>query len=251
MGNGGTERFNRTLGNMLRSLPLHSKQKWPQMIQTMIFVYNCTVHEATRFASFYLMFGRVPRLLVDLLFNDVNVCDYDAYVKSLLEDLHCTMALAQMNCTAEQRRQCDQYNNQVKGQPLSLGDQVLLANKGVRGKRNLSDKWEPTVYTVVPAKPTLHIYRIRDQDGHEYVVHKNLLLQVNFLPLDETLDDDAAPLSVPASSVTNAPPPSDWHKTEMSGLDTAAATVEPSLAGSLSSVDDWDDGRTASWVLYC
>lgn len=175
------------------------------MIQTMIFVYNCTVHEATRFASFYLMFGRVPRLLVDLLFNDVNACEYDAYVKSLLEDLHCTMALAQMNCTAEQRRQCDQYNNQVKGQPLSLGDQVLLANKGIRGKRNLSDTWEPTVYTVVPAKPTLHIYRIRDQDGHEYVDHKNLLLQVNFLPLDETLDDDAAPVSVPASECDQCP----------------------------------------------
>lgn len=46
------------------------------------------------------MFGRVPRLPVDLLFknvlNDVTVCDYDAYVKSLLDDLHCAMALAQL-----------------------------------------------------------------------------------------------------------------------------------------------------------
>ena len=29
MGNGCTERFNRTLGNMLRSLPLRAKQEWP------------------------------------------------------------------------------------------------------------------------------------------------------------------------------------------------------------------------------
>lgn len=29
MGNGSTERFNRTLGNVLRSLPLRYKQKWP------------------------------------------------------------------------------------------------------------------------------------------------------------------------------------------------------------------------------
>ena len=49
-------------------------------------------------------------------------------------------------------------------------------------------------------------------------------------------------------NAANAPPTSDWHKTEMSGLETATATGEPSLAGSLSSVDDWDDGRTASWV---
>ncbi|KAK5848028.1 hypothetical protein PBY51_005684 [Eleginops maclovinus] len=167
------------------------------------------------------MFGRVPRLLVDLLLknvlHDMTVCDYDAYVKSLLEDLHCTMALAQKNCTAEQRHQCDQYNKRVKGQPLSLGDQVLLANKGIRGKRKLSDKWEPTVYTVVAAKPAIHIYWIRDQGGHERVVHRNLLLQINFLPVDETLDDEATPVSVPASSVANAPPPSDWLETEMSG----------------------------------
>ena len=249
MGNGGTERFNRTLGNMLRSLPLRSKQKWPQMIQTMTFVYNCTVHETTGFAPFYLMFGRVPRLPVDLLFknvlHDANVGDYDTYVKSLLEDLHCAMAVAQKNCTAEQRHQCDQYNKRVKGQPLSLGDQVLLANKGIKGKRKLSDKWSPVLYTVVDSKPALHIYRIRDQEGKERVVHRNLLLQVNFLPLDVTFDCDAVPMSMPAPSMTNASPAFDG--TELSDLETMASTVVPSLAGPLSTAD-WDDGRTASWV---
>ncbi|KAM7388873.1 hypothetical protein PAMP_022882 [Pampus punctatissimus] len=34
----------------------------------------------------------------------------------------------------------------------------------------------------------------------------------------------------------------------MSGLGTAAATGDQSLADSLLSVDNWDDGRTASWV---
>ncbi|KAJ8367452.1 hypothetical protein AAFF_G00317720 [Aldrovandia affinis] len=91
MGNGGTERFNRTLGGMLRSLPPRSKHKWPQMIQTMTFTYNCTQHETTGFAPFYLMFGRVPRLPADLLFKNVlrddSVCDYNAYVKSLATDL--------------------------------------------------------------------------------------------------------------------------------------------------------------------
>ncbi|XP_056156132.1 uncharacterized protein rbbp8l [Lampris incognitus] len=53
---------------------------------------------------------------------------------------------------------------------------------------------------------------------------------------------------MPASSMANAPPKSDWNETEMSRLDTEAVTVEPSLGGSLLSVDDWDDGSTASWV---
>lgn len=172
----------------------------------------------------------------------MTVCDYDNYVKSLLDDLHCAMLLAQKNCTAKQR-QCDQYNKQIKGQFLSLGDQVLLANKGVKGKCKFSNRWQPTVYTIVAAKPTLHIYRIRDQDGNERVVHRNLLLQVNFLPLNAALDDDCAPMSRFAFSEISGPPPSDCGKTEMSGLDTAAATVDPPLASTTSSVGDMDDGR--------
>ncbi|MBN3297877.1 CP2J2 protein, partial [Amia calva] len=39
MGNEGTERFNRTLGNMLRTLPLKEKHQWPQQIQTHTFAY--------------------------------------------------------------------------------------------------------------------------------------------------------------------------------------------------------------------
>ena len=50
MGNGGTERFNRTLGNTMRSLPLREKQKWPQQIQTLTFAYNATVNETTGYA---------------------------------------------------------------------------------------------------------------------------------------------------------------------------------------------------------
>ncbi|CAI5678545.1 unnamed protein product [Oreochromis niloticus] len=190
------QRFNRTLGNMLRSLPPRSKQKWPQMIQSMTFVYNCTAHKTTGFAPFYLMFGRVPRLPVDLMFRDVlhdnTICDYDTYVKSLMDDLRSAMLQAQEHSTMEQRHQSGQYNRNVKGLPLSLGDQVLLANKGVRGKRKLSDEWEPVVYTVVDLDPALHICRIRDKEGHERVVHRNLLLQVNFLPLETTLNNGAA-----------------------------------------------------------
>ncbi|KAJ8352950.1 hypothetical protein AAFF_G00132900 [Aldrovandia affinis] len=169
MGNGGTERFNRTLGGMLRSLPPRSKHKWPQMIQTMTFTYNCTQHETTGFAPFYLMFGRVPRLPVDLslknVLRDDSVCDYNAYLKSLVTDLQSAMLLAQRHSSVEQKHQSDQYNKKVKGLPLSVGDRVLVANKSGRGKRKLADRWEPAVYTVVASKPQFHIYKIRDRDG--------------------------------------------------------------------------------------
>uniref|UniRef100_A0A3B1J1Z4 Gypsy retrotransposon integrase-like protein 1 n=1 Tax=Astyanax mexicanus TaxID=7994 RepID=A0A3B1J1Z4_ASTMX len=71
MGNGISERFNRTLGNMIRALPPKCKSRWPQMLQTLTFSYNCTVHETTGFAPFYLMFGRVPRLPIDVMFQNI------------------------------------------------------------------------------------------------------------------------------------------------------------------------------------
>lgn len=141
----------------------------------MTFVYNCTVHETTVFAPFYLMFGRVPRLPVDLMFRNVlqdgTVCDYDTYVKSLVSDLRTAMLQAQKNSSAEQKHQSDQYNKKIKGLPLSVGDHVLVANKGLRGKRKIADKWEPVVHSVVASKPALHIYRITDREGNERVVH--------------------------------------------------------------------------------
>ncbi|KAJ8391690.1 hypothetical protein AAFF_G00086400 [Aldrovandia affinis] len=120
---------------MLRSLPPRSKHKWPQMIQTMTFTYNCTQHETTGFAPFYLMFGRVPRLPVDLLFRNVLrddcVCDYNAYVKSLATDLQSAMLLAQRHSSVEQKHQSDQYNKKVKGLPLSVGDRSSWQTKAV------------------------------------------------------------------------------------------------------------------------
>ena len=67
MGNGGTERFNRILGNMLRLLPLREKVKWPQQIQTLTFsiVYLLSLHmlQSNRATKFSVTFR--PRNIED------------------------------------------------------------------------------------------------------------------------------------------------------------------------------------------
>uniref|UniRef100_A0AAV2MMH4 ribonuclease H n=1 Tax=Knipowitschia caucasica TaxID=637954 RepID=A0AAV2MMH4_KNICA len=95
------------------------------------------------------------------------------------------MDIAQKRTSSEQQHQATQYNKRVKGTYLSVGDCVLIANKGERGKRKLADKWESKVYTVIDTNPNIHVYRISDAEGNERVVHRNLLLNVNFLPLPE------------------------------------------------------------------
>lgn len=54
-----------------------------------------------------------------------------------------------------------------------------------RGKRKTADRWESTIYTVVSLNASTHTYRIRNpMTGQERVVHHNLLMLVNFLPVD-------------------------------------------------------------------
>uniref|UniRef100_A0A3B3SNI1 Gypsy retrotransposon integrase-like protein 1 n=1 Tax=Paramormyrops kingsleyae TaxID=1676925 RepID=A0A3B3SNI1_9TELE len=187
MGNGGTERFNRTLGSMLRSLPLKAKHQWPQQIQSLTFAYNATVHETTGFPPFYLMFGRVPRLPVDVMFRQVlrdpMVVDYSSHAKTLLSHLHEAASIAQRHSTKEQQKQARGYNKRVKGTHLNVGDRVLIANKGERGRRKLADKWEATVYVVINRNPRTHTYVVQDEKGATRVVHRNLLLDISFLPV--------------------------------------------------------------------
>uniref|UniRef100_A0A3B1JBI6 Gypsy retrotransposon integrase-like protein 1 n=1 Tax=Astyanax mexicanus TaxID=7994 RepID=A0A3B1JBI6_ASTMX len=232
MGNGHVERFNRTLGSMIRTLPPRAKQKWPQMLQTLTFVYNCTAHESTGYAPFFLMFGRTPRLPVDVVFHNVgrdsDIVDYNSYVNSMRADLKEAAALAQASADVSRQRQTELYNRRMKGCDIEEGDRILLANKGERGRRKLADKWESTPYVVVSKDPKCHTYRVRNTNtGQEKVVHRNLMLQVNFLPFDT--DAGVEP-----------------------SFDDSESSREQAQGSSMSSLESEEvsdkEDRTASWI---
>uniref|UniRef100_A0A3B1KC70 Gypsy retrotransposon integrase-like protein 1 n=1 Tax=Astyanax mexicanus TaxID=7994 RepID=A0A3B1KC70_ASTMX len=206
MGNGSVERFNRTLGNMIRALTPEAKLNWPRHLQTLTFMYNCTINETTGYAPFFLMYGRIPRLPVDILFknvlNDPDISSYDRYVAGLAEDLKKAMLIAQEHANKEQNRQARLYNRRVKGATIEVGDRVLVANRRERGKRKVADRWESTVYTVTDKNAGTHTYKIRNTlTGLERIVHRNLLMLVNFLPVQ-----DVPAASSPASFVSSEHP---------------------------------------------
>lgn len=75
-----------------------------------------------------------------------------------------------------------------------MGDRVLVANRSERGKRKVSDKWESTVYEVMSVKPDVNVYYIKDPiTAKTKVVHRNLLLPVNFLTAAKDSDHSLCP----------------------------------------------------------
>lgn len=63
-GNGQVERFNRTL-----MLTDKDKLIWKNCLNKLIFAYNCTRTEVTGFSPFCLLYGRSPKLPIDMMFN--------------------------------------------------------------------------------------------------------------------------------------------------------------------------------------
>ena len=63
------EQFNRTLLNMLGTMPPNAKKEWQEWVSAMTHAYNCTISRTTGFAPYYLMFGREPKIPIDIELN--------------------------------------------------------------------------------------------------------------------------------------------------------------------------------------
>lgn len=116
--------MNRTLGNIIRALPPRVKHRWPEALKSLTFAYDCTVHETTGYASFLLLFGRVPRLPIDTIFSSVldnpEVADYDRYIQTLQKDLIEAMGIAQTMVSKQLQWHADLYNQKVHGAPVEV-----------------------------------------------------------------------------------------------------------------------------------
>ena len=66
-GNTQCERFNRSLHDLLRTLPLEQKSKRLQYLPKLMQAYNNTNHTSTGFSPHFLLFGHEPQLPVDHL----------------------------------------------------------------------------------------------------------------------------------------------------------------------------------------
>ena len=191
-GNGMCERMNRTILGMLGTLTDEHKADWKSYLAPLVHAYNCTRNDATGYSPYYLMYGRHPRLPVDMYLGldprgESEGPSVGKYVDNLRKRMDCAYKLASEKSGKLDARNKDKHDNRLKDNTLEPGDRVLVRNVGVQGKHKLGDKWGKYPYIVVSQpNPEIPVFKVRPENGigRERTLHRNLLLPCNFLPVE-------------------------------------------------------------------
>ena len=177
-GNGKCERVNRGLIGMLsKYLDQNQHSGWDEHLPLLMLGYRTQVHRSLGYSPFFLMFGRQPRLPVDLEIDapcrpkSVTITEYvDRLCEGLREAYR--EAIKMSNASHEKNKQL--YDKRLNAFHYEPGDKALLFRKVV--KKGMFYKflrpWRPV--TIVERRGDLN-YRIRAEDGKMLTVHHNRL----------------------------------------------------------------------------
>ena len=169
-GNAQCERFNRSIHDLLRTLP-SEKKKWPEHLPELLYAYNATPHASTGYTPYYLLFGREPKLPVDILLGEElpsedtpnTVHEWLAMHQSRLRDAY-QKAGERLHQAAQNRKAL--HDKKLKdSEPVKLGQLIYLRNR-VQGRNKIQDAWSSTPYRVVEVpQENGAVYAVERADG--------------------------------------------------------------------------------------
>ena len=177
-GNGQCERFNRTLHDLLRTLPPEKKRRWVHYLPEVVFAYNTTEHQITGYTPYFLLFGRGPGVPLDVALGGSDV-DTQVELSEWVES-HQTRLQAAYKQAGERLNRAAESRSRQKGPPttnsvLHPGQLVYVWNRQFAGRHKIQDMWlsvphrvlaragpDKPIYSVVPvdaSKSPRNVYR--------------------------------------------------------------------------------------------
>ena len=144
---GQSERFMRTLKEMISAYVSENQRDWDQKLDQLTFAYNTATHEGTKHSPFYLMFGRKPKVPLDLMRPEITINEiqnYEEYVRQL--ETNFKKAYASVNKLQAHKMNLAKirHDRTVFAAKFEPGDHVWHAVKdNKQGKtKKLRQKWK-------------------------------------------------------------------------------------------------------------
>ena len=173
-GNSQTERWNKTMHNLLCTLEVEKKKKWVEHLPELVYCYNATPHSATGYSPFYLMFGRHPRLPTDILLNADEEEASPNWVGLHQKRLKDAYLKAKQNVDkecADRKKRVD-----VRSQPhdIVIGTKVLLKDHSHVGRNKLGDYYRPETFEVIDRRGPVYTLKSGGKDKPKVVNRREI-----------------------------------------------------------------------------
>ena len=125
--NGMTERFNKTMVEMIRKYIADGFEQWEDILGPMASAYRNSVHSSTMESPYFLITARDPNMVVDrFLIPETELITPQDYKSQTMKRLREGFTLARTNLLDARTRQKLQYDKRAKESQFELGDRVLL-----------------------------------------------------------------------------------------------------------------------------
>ena len=196
MGNGITERFNRTLLNMLGTLETSQKTDWKKHIPSLVYAYNSTPHESTKISPYELMFGRKAKLPIDAVFQQATdeitqtETSHTEYIEELRTRMEKTRQIVKDYTDKSRLKQKTYFDKKAKAATISVGDKVLVKILKFDGKHKIADKFEDELYDVTEQpREEIPVFKVKsEKTGRVKLLHRNHLFPVQYREAEDGID---------------------------------------------------------------
>ena len=126
-----TETMNQTIINMLKTLGERNKSSWKDHIQKLVHVYKCMTHYSTSYLPYYLLFGRTPKLPINLIIpspaDDHEQITHSSYISKWKEQLTQAYEIANKQSMQRKSKHVERKNaKRLRASILLPGDRVLV-----------------------------------------------------------------------------------------------------------------------------
>ena len=124
------ERSHATVNSMLAKCVADNHRDWDEWLPQVAFCYNASLHESTRFTSFFLMHGSEPHWDVDFKLGTEDRTAYSVndYANVLMKRLERPYTLTRKHLQTTATRMSDWYDQKIKVEEFALGDEVYMLN---------------------------------------------------------------------------------------------------------------------------